>query len=117
MKKAVNPLYGKKGMGWVKDPKKAMYNKVYNKTSFGVGDMVRVAGGAKAGKPKKKTRKNVSSTPIIKEQHAYTAGDYKMAGIVMIILGLLLLAIPFLGIPLLFLGIISFGVASLFSRK
>lgn len=33
-KKAVNPLYGKKGMGWVNNPKKAAYNKVYNKTTF-----------------------------------------------------------------------------------
>ena len=33
LKKSVNPLYGKKGMGWVNDPKKAAYNKVYNKTT------------------------------------------------------------------------------------
>ncbi len=32
-KKAINPLYGKKGMGFVKNPKKAVYNKVYNKTT------------------------------------------------------------------------------------
>ena len=36
VKKAVIPGYGKKGMGWVKDPKKAAYNKVYNKTTFGI---------------------------------------------------------------------------------
>lgn len=34
MKSAVNPLYGKKGMGWINNPKKAAYNKVYNKTTF-----------------------------------------------------------------------------------
>ncbi|WEM65082.1 hypothetical protein P1T45_11015 [Streptococcus parauberis] len=33
MKKSVNPLYGKKGMGLVDNPKKAVYNKVYNKTT------------------------------------------------------------------------------------
>lgn len=33
MKRAVNPLYGKKGMGVIKNPKKAVYNKVYNKTT------------------------------------------------------------------------------------
>lgn len=33
LKKSVNPLYGKKGMGWVNNPKKAAYNKVYNKTT------------------------------------------------------------------------------------
>ena len=32
IKKAVIPGYGKKGSGWIKDPKKAVYNKVYNKT-------------------------------------------------------------------------------------
>ncbi|MBS3729620.1 hypothetical protein KB529_03525 [Lactococcus lactis subsp. lactis] len=34
VKKALIPGYGKKGMGWVKDPKKAAYNKVYKKASF-----------------------------------------------------------------------------------
>ena len=32
--KAVNPLYGKKGMGFINDPSKAVYNKVYNKTTI-----------------------------------------------------------------------------------
>ncbi len=32
-KKMVNPFYGKKGVGYLKDPKKAVYNKVYNKTT------------------------------------------------------------------------------------
>lgn len=41
VKSAVNPLYGKKGMGWINDPKKAAYNKVYNKTSVGVKDIVK----------------------------------------------------------------------------
>lgn len=39
-KKTVVPGYGKKGRGWLNDPKKAAYNKVYNKTSVGVGDLV-----------------------------------------------------------------------------
>lgn len=34
IKSAVNPLYGKKGMGLINNPKKAMYNKVYNKTTI-----------------------------------------------------------------------------------
>ena len=40
MNKAVNPLYGKKGMGIVNNSKKAMYNKVYNKTSRSIDDVV-----------------------------------------------------------------------------
>lgn len=39
VKKAVIPGYGKKGMGWVKNPKKAAYNKVYKKTSFSLFDL------------------------------------------------------------------------------
>lgn len=38
-KKAVIPGYGKKGIGWVKDPKKAAYNKVYKKTTFSIFDL------------------------------------------------------------------------------
>lgn len=40
VKKSVNPLYGKKGMGVVNDPKKAVYNSVYNKTTVGVDDLL-----------------------------------------------------------------------------
>lgn len=36
VKKAVIPAYGKKGTGIIKNPKKAVYNKVYNKTSFSI---------------------------------------------------------------------------------
>lgn len=43
MKKAVNPFYGKKGMGYVKNPKKAVYNKVYNKTTFGTNEVIKAA--------------------------------------------------------------------------
>lgn len=39
VKKALIPGYGKKGTGWVKNPKKAAYNKVYNKTSFSIFDL------------------------------------------------------------------------------
>lgn len=34
IKKALIPGYGKKGMGYIKNPKKAVYNKVYKKTTF-----------------------------------------------------------------------------------
>ena len=32
-KKATNPLYDKKGMGYINDSQKAVYNKIYNKTT------------------------------------------------------------------------------------
>lgn len=40
IKKAINPAYGKKGMGWINDPKKAAYNKVYNKTTVSAKDFL-----------------------------------------------------------------------------
>lgn len=39
VKKSAVPLYGEKGTGIVKDPKKAVYNKVYNKTSASIFDI------------------------------------------------------------------------------
>lgn len=39
VKKALIPGYGKKGMGWIKNSKKAAYNEVYNKTSFSLFDL------------------------------------------------------------------------------
>ena len=39
IKKALIPGYGKKGMGWIKNPRKAAYNKVYHKTSFSLFDL------------------------------------------------------------------------------
>ena len=39
VRKTAIPGYGKRGMGWIKNPKKAAYNKVYKKTSFSLFDL------------------------------------------------------------------------------
>jgi hypothetical protein len=39
IKKALIPGYGKKEMGWIKNPRKALYNKVYRKTTFSFWDL------------------------------------------------------------------------------
>lgn len=39
IKKSVNPFYGKKGVGFVKNPKRAIKNKIYRKTTFGLSDI------------------------------------------------------------------------------
>lgn len=39
VKKALVPGDGQKGMGFVKNPKKAVYNKVYKKTTFSLWDL------------------------------------------------------------------------------
>ena len=39
IKSSVNPLYGKNGIGLITNPKKAIYNKVYKKTTFSFFDL------------------------------------------------------------------------------
>ena len=41
VKKAINPFYGKKGVGFVKNPRRSIRNKVYKKTTFGLGDILK----------------------------------------------------------------------------
>ena len=41
VKKSVIPFYGQKSVGWIKDPKRAAYNKVYKKTTFSFWDLFR----------------------------------------------------------------------------
>lgn len=39
LKKALLPGYGKKGSGWLKNPKKAAYNNIYKKNTFSIKDL------------------------------------------------------------------------------
>lgn len=39
VRKISNPTYGRKGVGYIKDPKKAAYNKYYNATSYSLKDI------------------------------------------------------------------------------
>lgn len=39
LKSAIDPTYGKKGIGWFKNPKKVLYNKIYNKTTRSIFDI------------------------------------------------------------------------------
>lgn len=48
VKGSIDPTYGKKGMGWVKDPKKAAYNKIYNKTTISAADGARKVLGSES---------------------------------------------------------------------
>ena len=65
LKKSVNPLYGKKGMGWVKNPKKALYNKVYNKTSVSAVKLLGIKPHKAKAKPN--TNKSTSTTSVSTE--------------------------------------------------
>jgi hypothetical protein len=41
VKRAAIPGYGKKGMGWATHPHSAAQNKVYHKTSIGLGKLLK----------------------------------------------------------------------------
>ena len=104
-KKAIIPGYGKKGMGWVKNPKKVIYNKVYHKTTFGLSDLF------KPSKKRKKKVVNNKQQSILasngKKQH--TAKDYKEASLVFLVISIILLfLIPPFGVILLFFSFMMF---------
>ena len=107
VKKAVNPLYGKKGMGIVNDPKKAAYNAVYNRTTVGVSDLVKEAAST--------TQKSAANVPhAVPQKKEYSDRMYNVCGTLMIVLGvilallglLLLLAVPVGGIVAVAVGVI-----------
>ena len=93
LKKATNPLYGKKGMGLLKNPKKAMYNKVYRKTTVGVRSLF---SSNKRRKPSSKNQKNYGKLnnefetikpkerkPIVwKKWHAYAFAVLSLCAII-----------------------------------
>lgn len=78
MKKALIPGYGKKGMGYIKNPKKAIYNKVYNKTTFGVNDILNYS--TKNNKSNNKYKNSTITTNNIKSSNNnswnYTAQNF-----------------------------------------
>jgi len=43
VKSSVNPLYGKKGMGYVKNPERSVYNRIYNKTTVGINPLSKLS--------------------------------------------------------------------------
>lgn len=49
VKSSVNPLYGKKGVGFAKNPEKSVKNAVYHKTTVGVSDVMKKPKKSKKG--------------------------------------------------------------------
>lgn len=39
VKRALIPGYGRRGMGWIKDPERAAKNAIYKRTTFGWKDL------------------------------------------------------------------------------
>ncbi len=45
IKRAIIPGYGKRGMGLLTNPKMSLYNRVYRRTTFGLGDILKALFG------------------------------------------------------------------------
>ena len=82
VKKSVNPLYGKKGAGFVKDPAKSIKNSIYHKTTIGVSDIIGGSGTiSPAAAPSPAARSAYSGT-----DPAAAAPEKKKGGVLSIIL-------------------------------
>ncbi len=41
LKRMINPFYGRRGMGWIRNPSRALYNWVYRRVTVGIPDLLR----------------------------------------------------------------------------
>ncbi|NFA42981.1 hypothetical protein EXM65_10430 [Clostridium botulinum] len=98
IKRSINPLYGKKGMGYINDPKKAIYNKVYNKTTFGVKDIIDVSSVKKENIDNdNKGNTNIGVLGIVVELLNFIANLFKLAFYIgiLVLIGYIILGIIF----------------------
>ena len=89
VKKAVNPLYGKKGMGIVNDPKKAAYNAVYSRTTVGVSDVMKSASSGNGH-----TSASYDAPAPVKKE--YSDRTYNVCGIILMVLAVVLVLLGLL---------------------
>ncbi|WP_343221704.1 hypothetical protein [Peptoniphilus ovalis] len=69
-RRSFDPTYGKKGVGFIKNPKKSIYNKVYHKTTFGINDLFKNSSNQKNSSYRKtKYASNKSSTSKFKNDN------------------------------------------------
>ena len=117
MKKAVNPLYGKKGMGFIKDPKKSIKSSIYHRTTVGVPSLLpKSQPKQKSAKPPKAAPvRNTSAPRTVKNKPfiaKYSPKTYNACGILLYIVGGFLALIGVLGfaaggIVFLILGVLA----------
>ena len=94
MKRAVNPFYGKKGMGFINNPKKAIYNKIYNKTTVDSRNIFNIN---KKEKIKVNNNQNVKKIENIKNKDKVEVGTMKKRSIIRNFIGGFFIFIGFVG--------------------
>ena len=110
IKKSVNPLYGKKGMGYIKNPERALKQKVYHKTTVGLTDAV------KSNKKKQNSSNKTNTTNNKNAKNSSTS----TAGCIVLLIALsiaLCLAFPLMWIPFGIIVLITIIVKITNSKK
>jgi len=116
LKSSIDPAYGKKGMGWIKNPKKAAYNSIYRKTTVSVKDLatpktvshVNTAAPISGGKPQISQITTPKPVPSEKTRKMWTSPWMMGVSIFDIVAGLFLTVIlPPLGIIIAAIGVYS----------
>ena len=92
LKKSVNPLYGKKGMGMINNPKTAVYNKVYNKTTVSAAKVA----GIEPQKARTNTSVKTSSTSASNEYNKLSKKQKKTFWTNLFLISLIILIIIFI---------------------
>ena len=100
VRKLSNPTYGMKGTGYIKDPGKAVYNKIYNKTSYGVRDLMQTGSSSSHGAGSSRYQSQ-SETHIVTnnniadyaQNHQYVITALRKQGIKKMFLGIFLLIV------------------------
>lgn len=120
VKKAVNPMYGKKGMGYINNPQKAVYNKVYNKTSVGVKDIIASPKGSRTSNSGfavdvetnyANNTLHYSAPSIDLSKYRHSAARYRGTGVFLIIVACIL---AFVGLFVLPIGLLFIGLGIFF---
>lgn len=76
VKRSINPLYGKKGMGMIKNPEKAIKNKIYHKTTFGMSDVLRASGKSNKSRTSSSYSSNSERWTNTKSDSYYSDDEY-----------------------------------------
>lgn len=64
LKRAVNPFYGKKGVGFIKNPGKSIKSAIYHRTTVGVPDVFTFASGSKSSGGRHTAGKAPRQSPV-----------------------------------------------------
>ena len=122
VKKAVTPGYGKKGMGWLKDPKRAAYNKVYSKTTVGVSDLIKTPTAKSSKNPQvKNDNQDVHTRQNFQTHTSVLSGlsvVIRLIAAILVISGFIALFIVFsIGVVGIISGVILWNISGIYLNK